>query len=506
MTQDLSMIPGLLTVETVPNLFLAEVKAIPDEDSQHPIISYFYVSDCEGIVEAKIEDSFLNKPTHLRHRTKYHQRGIDEAFHFPFIVDKETGLPFLLACNFLYDQYQLIKPTKEIPSTNTIRSHAYHLVHMLNFFFTNKEEINYLNFKFPIESQRPAYKYWQFLRKEIRAGKLSTENARLHQSTSAHFFKYIQEKGLIDAKAVLWSEDKLSIHFDSSLRGTVTKQIVRPTQYIKRRKVENHLSDFIIDGEPLRPLNDDEQKILIKAIKNIAQPWFKYLSIACLSTGMRLGTAGTLREKHINDLKKQADAGTITPFIEAGTARSLIQTKADKPLKIYFPRFVINYLYEYLHSKSRKKNLLKAEKKGLSFEKKDNQHLFINQQGNHVYWSKFDIDLLEKWIPPSSSPSSLVDHFVNNELKPEMHKLSYVGDYRFHYTRATFAMNYLKINYKSHMTGKELNLLLDDLKNLMGHTSITTTQGYINYYNNNIINSPITIANEEFVHDLLDGD
>ena len=467
--------------------------------------TYFAVSDLEALEEAKIDLSFSNKFTHFRYYSSYHQRSIDEAFNFPFIVSKENGLPFLLACDFLFDRYQFNKPGREVPTTATIRAQAHHLAHMLNFFYKHRDEFNYLDFKFPVESQRPAYKYWQFLRKEIAHWNISRDNARLHQSTSAHFFKYAQRHGFIDSKAEMWTEETINLPLHSGLRGGRIKQIIRPKQAIKSNRNKSVISNMILDGEPLRPLNDQEQKILVATLKTVAPPWFKYLAVTCLSTGARLGTAGTIREKHILDLKKQVESGVATPFLYAGTSETLIQTKHDKPLRVYFPRYVIDYLETYLHSNIRKKALKKAESNGLRFKDKCNQHVFINQHGNHIYYSKFNIDLLEDWVPPSTTPGSLVSHFVSGILRPEMQKLGYVGDFRFHFLRATFGMNYLKANYRQDMSSQELNKLLDVLKDLMGHSDFAITQSYLNHYNTNVVNSPITIANDEFYSDLLMG-
>lgn len=506
-TRDLTTIPGLLTVEIVPNLFLSEVRSVPDQDNRlNDKIACFSVTDREGIEESKIDISFFNMPTHVHHSTDYHQRSIDEAFNFPFIVSEETGLPFLLACNFLFHRYQFNKTGREAPTTATIRAQAYHLAHMLNFFYKHRDEFDYLNFKYPLESQRPAYKYWQFLRTEIANCNLSRDNARLHQSTSAHFFKWVFDKGLIDQKANLWAEETVNRTIHMGLRGVITKQTIRPKQAIKSSRKKPILSNVIYDGgEPLRPLNNQEQKILASALKAVAPPWLKYLSIVSLSTGARLGTVGTIREKHIPELKKQIQMGVITPYLDAGGAETLIQTKHDKHLRVYFPRFLIEYLDIYMNSNARKKDLKKAESNGLRFKDKSHQHVFINQRGNHVYHSKFNIDLIENWIPPSTTPGSGATHFVNDVLKPEMQKLGYVGDFRFHFLRATFGMNFLKGNYRHNMANEELNKLLDELKDLMGHLDIATTQSYLNYYNSNIANSPITIANEEFCHDLLLG-
>ncbi|MBF6650715.1 tyrosine-type recombinase/integrase [Methylobacter sp. BlB1] len=504
LSHDITTIPGEVSVEIVPQIFLSEIGAY-DQNDENPNHFYFVVSDIDALEQEKIDLSFSNKPTHFRRISSYHRRSIDEAFHFPLIVSKDTGLPFLLACNFLYEWYKLTSPSQEVPTTTTVRVYAHHLAHMFNFFYTHRDEFDYLNFKFRLENQRPVSKYWNFLREQMDEGNMSRENARLHQSTSAHFFKYARRIGLIDPKAELWREETINVQISSATRGKANKQIVRPVHAIKRIRNKSVTSSYIFDGEPLRPLNANEQKIFVSALKKISPTWFKYLAITCLLTGARLGSIGTLREKHVIDLKRQMALGTAIPFVKAGTAHTLIQTKHDKPLNLYFPRCAVNYIDAYLSSNVRKKDLKKAESKGFVFEDKHNQHLFINQQGCHIYWSKFNINLLKDWIPPSTRPGSVVSHFVSEILKPEMQKLGYQGNFTFHFLRATFAMNFIKANYRLNMSNEEINKLLDNLKDLLGHSDIKVTQRYLNHYNTDLSDSPISLANEEFVNELLNG-
>lgn len=497
-------IPSELVVEILPNLFLSRVGAY-DENTHQANNSFFVVSDLEALQEANIDLSFSTQPTHIRYISSSHQRSIDEAFNFPLIVSKDTGIPFLFACNFLYEWYELKSPGQEVPTTTTLRTHAHHLVHMLNYFFKVRDEYDYLDFRFPIERERPAYKYWNYLRKEIKDGNLSRENARMYQTTSTRFFKYAKEKGLIDPKAELWREEIISNQYENEKQGKVSRTIIRPVHAIKKSRSKTVLTNYIFDGEPLRPLNEEEQKILVAALKATAPSWFKCLAITSLLTGARSGSIGTLREKHIIDLKDQMNSGILTPFLNAGHAETLIQTKHDKPLKIYFPYSAIKYLDLYFSSNIRKCNLKKTIKKGLVFAEKCNQHLLINQQGNHIYWSKFNLELIPGWIPPTTQPGSIISHFVNETLKPELYKLGYEGSFRVHYLRATFGMNFLKANYRSDMSSTEINKLLDNLKDLMGHSSISVTQSYLNNYKTNLQDSPISLANEEFVNELLGG-
>jgi len=500
------IITSEVTVEIVPQLFFTEVGAY-DPNHKQTTQSYFSVSDIDSLKAANVDLTFANKPTHYRNITQQHQRGIDEAMHFPLIVSTDSGLPFLIACDFLYHRYEQKSYSKEIPTTSTTQANAHQLAHMLNFFYSCRDDFDYLNFKFPIERQRPAYKYWQFLRKEIINGHMSSDNARLHQSISTYFFRYAQEIGLIDPRSELWREETINIQFNSTTQGRTNKQISRPVQAIKRNRTKSTSLDTnsILDGESLRPLNDEDQKILVTALKNVAPAWLKYLTITCLLTGGRLGSIGTLRERHIENLKEQIDNGVKTPFLSAGPIKTGIQTKNDKALRIYFPHIAIQYLDTYLSSEVRKKDVKKAEKKGLIFKNKSNQHVFINHFGNHVYWSKFDIILIPDWIPPKTVPSSSTSHYISDVLKPEMHLLGYKGTFKFHFTRATFGMNFLRNNYRSEMSNMEINNLLETLKELMGHSDIKTTQSYLNHYNSNLGDSPISLANAEFTKELLQG-
>lgn len=335
---------------------------------------------------------------------------------------------------------------------------------------------------------------------------MSTASACLYQSTSINFFKYAKNIGLIDPDAQLWREKTINIQFDSMTRGKVNKQVSRPVQAIRSNRQRSVPLDYINDGEPLRPLNDDEQKIFFAALKGITPPpWIKYLSITCWLTGARLGSIGTLREKHITDLKNQMLSGVKLPFLHAGYASTLIQTKHDTPLRLYFPHIAIKYLDEFLSSSTRRIDLKKAEKKGLLFEDKTNQHVFINQKGNHVYWSIYNVTLLKNWIPPSSRPGNRASHYFSEKILPEMHLRGYEGNFRLHFLRATFAMNFFRNNYRPEMLSTEINTLLEQLKDLMGHSNIKTTQSYLNNYNSFLSDSPTTLANTEFTKNLLEG-
>ncbi len=86
-----------------------------------------------------------------------------------------------------------------------------------------------------------------------------------------------------------------------------------------------------------------------------------------------------------------------------------------------------------------------------------------------------------------------------------MHSLGYKGRFRFHFTRATFGMNFLRNNYRSEMSNTEINNLIETLKELMGHSDIKTTPSYLNHYNSNLSDSPISLANAEFTKELLHG-
>jgi integrase len=55
------------------------------------------------------------------------------------------------------------------------------------------------------------------------------------------------------------------------------------------------------------------------------------------------------------------------------------------------------------------------------------------------------------------------------------------------------------------MSNTEINNLIETLKELMGHSDIKTTPSYLNHYNSNLSDSPISLANAEFTKELLHG-
>jgi len=86
-----------------------------------------------------------------------------------------------------------------------------------------------------------------------------------------------------------------------------------------------------------------------------------------------------------------------------------------------------------------------------------------------------------------------------------MHRLGYEGTFRLHFLRATFGMNFLRNNYRKDMSSHEITDLLEKLKDLMGHSNIKTTMSYLNNYNTNLSDTPMTLANTDFINELLKG-
>lgn len=129
-------------------------------------------------------------------------------------------------------------------------------------------------------------------------------------------------------------------------------------------------------------------------------------------------------------------------------------TKYQKERIIEIPAKVMNLLYEYKLSKSRKQ----AIERGLL----RHNHLFVQSNG-----SIYAPNTIQKYVET-----------VRNDLNQSGFDIYFAT----HDLRATFATDWL---YNKHMeTGKPFDALISELAVLMGHDSTETTQKYINYMNN----------------------
>lgn len=200
----------------------------------------------------------------------------------------------------------------------------------------------------------------------------------------------------------------------------------------------------------LRPLREDEKQELYKYLDVESSYDTKDLMLYLKTeVGLRLEELITFPASLVEKPKAKLVK------VQIGEDINGCLTKFKKNRTIEIPANVMELLYEYKLSKERKK----AIEKGLL----RHNHLFVKSNGN-IYAP----NTIQKYVET-----------IRNDLVLSGHDIYFSS----HDLRATFATDWL---YRKYMeTGKPFEALMQELADLMGHQSTSTTQKYINYLNDN---------------------
>lgn len=140
----------------------------------------------------------------------------------------------------------------------------------------------------------------------------------------------------------------------------------------------------------------------------------------------------------------------------------ITRTKSSKPRTVEIPFELYEELEIYKESNARLTNLNKYNELIQSGEVLDTvEYLFISNKG----------------IPYSGN--TLETHFSN--LRKQIREMDSTWYYRIHDLRSTFATHWLWQESQKRAVGYDL--LMDELAELMGHASTSTTEKYIKFMN-----------------------
>jgi integrase len=204
------------------------------------------------------------------------------------------------------------------------------------------------------------------------------------------------------------------------------------------------------DLRELNPLREDEKQELYKYLDVGNSTDTKALMLYVKTeTGLRLEELITFPASVVDKPKAKVVK------VQIGENINGCLTKFKKNRSIEIPAKVMELLYEYKLSKARKK----AIQNGLL----RHNHLFVKSNGN--IYAPNTIQKYVETIRNDLAHCGLDIYFFSHDL------------------RATFATDWL---YGKHMeTAKPFEALLQELADLMGHESTSTTQKYVNYMNDN---------------------
>ncbi len=235
----------------------------------------------------------------------------------------------------------------------------------------------------------------------------------------------------------------------SHLNRSHSKEIIVYTTGLTR-PFKNIKKPQDADIRELNPLREDEKQELYKHLDIENSYDTKALMLYLKTeTGLRLEELITFPASVVNKPKAKVVK------VQIGESINGCLTKFKKNRTIEIPASVMDLLYEYKLSKARKK----AIEKGLL----RHNHLFVKSNGN--IYAPNTIQKYVETIRNDLTHCGLDIYFAPHDL------------------RATFATDWL---YSKHMeTDKPFEALLQELADLMGHESTSTTQKYVNYMNDN---------------------
>ncbi|MGK0234717.1 MAG: integrase [Psychroserpens sp.] len=398
----------------------------------------------------------------------------DEFFyHFPVLLEADGGV-WYEGTHFLF---HLCKNIIKDYSPSKISRKASNLLDYKIWCENNNVDM----FKFTARrpQNRPSYCYFKFLlEKGISPGNLNQKMSIVYNFTVFYSNNYQIDIARIDQVTDAF------LSFKNDQGQNFTKKIKKHKSRAKVTKRKSlNINNVLDDGEALRPLFEDEQKLLVKALSHKRYAVDERLIFQfTFDTGARKQTVLTLRRKHVKQFTPEYLSSDGTYKISAGQG-SDVDTKFDRPQTISIPESLAEQIKIYINSPIAKKRFKKfKESFGELFENEDDIYVFIGKRGDCRYMAKNDPRYLQTKNPPiGGSIQSIINRLYKHDLPS-----SFPQDYKFHWGRATFAYNYHIYLQPLVDEGK---ITFEDqisfIQDALGHSDPTTTLNYLKLFTGN---------------------
>ncbi|EGQ9178442.1 site-specific integrase [Vibrio alginolyticus] len=269
------------------------------------------------------------------------------------------------------------------------------------------------------------------------------------------------------------------------------------TSDLIQRFANSPLTNSVEPHKKLKPMTPDDRHMFAYYLEHEANSALNLMSKLSLETGLRAKELVTFPEALISDEHLDLDIIKVRIGSHNGC-----KTKFGKPRTIEIPSWLMKELFEYKLSDKRMEAL---EKAGIEVDEDDNQigdeangRLFISRKGLPYAKSTFQRFICDARAYLNQAIDNGISSIVKDQIKDisdeilEFHEKKrelshkYIPRwyYRPHDLRATFATRWLL--RESHKRNCPIDLLIDELSELMGHKSTSSTQKYINFINEKI--------------------
>lgn len=325
---------------------------------------------------------------------------------------------------------------------------------------------------------RPTYLYMTHLEELVSSGQIKPSTAKRRMSTVIRFYRFAQDDHRLRFKPANepWVEKTIGHRYRDIKGFNRVREVITTNLRIRAPSGEDALSDEIHDGGKLRPLSVDEQNALVCALRTLGNTEFSLMHYLGLLTGAREMTVMTLR---LRDFLPAPAAIPSWPYkVRCGPGTG-IDTKFDKTdVYLNIPQALYRMLHVYCVSDRAKRRRAKSRLTDSPLN-----YLFLTRQGNPYYEGKDDLNAVDAaTLRRTSAQGQSLREFIKKRVIPEVRKTLPKFQYKFHDTRATFGMNWVDHVMGNEKAGKEkYHWAMDQLRKLMWHKSITTTQKYLEY-------------------------
>ncbi|MGZ7171658.1 MAG: hypothetical protein ACXVI1_10725 [Halobacteriota archaeon] len=343
---------------------------------------------------------------------------------------------------------------------------------------------------------RPTYRFRGFLIRLNAEQKISRGLAARRISTVVGMYRFLQREGILVPAFAPWNDRDRMIPTENSYGKPRLIKVTSTDLSISQARSED--DDFIYDEEKMCPLERPQQYLLCDALNVCGNTCATLMHLSTTFTGARLQTLSTMRLRHVRADIKPDSNGNLRIAAGPGTG---IDTKKNVKGQLHFPQWLIAALRVYAESP-----LAQARRALSQLGDHPDQFLFLTREGNPFYNTK-KLGSIEATVRKKRylNRGGGLHQYIREYVIPAAHAIA--GNksftYKFHWLRATFAMNLLEAQMDKVNKGEiSMNDALEYVRERMWHKNITVTMRYLNYAKKKQKRREVQRAFEEHMVDL----
>lgn len=341
---------------------------------------------------------------------------------------------------------------------------------------------------FPLEEEdRITRRYVNHLDQLFKQNILKSSTRSKAINAIVGFYKFCFKQKLLD-KGVIKNGLPFKIisknisRLDSLGFGQIIE--VKTTNVARSASKKKKTADGISDGHILHPIPSNDLEIIKEYLGIHPSRAFQLFFSFALETGARSQTISTIRIHHIKEILDTKPIFEDRLGLAIGN-QTTIDSKFSSENFIYIPKYLCIELLKYCKSETWLENA-KLSHYGVS----DHNYVFLTKRGTPYYTSKAEIKELEDsdtGLNQNIAIGGTARSQLNTLLKTITEKHPDFPKFSIHDLRATFAMNMFH-SYSNRGFNSSQALL--NIKKMLGHKSVLTTEMYLDCYRElNIYNS-----------------